>query len=175
MDYTDLKFYRLTGAQKDHIPLYAVRGCRQTLSPLGGEGYRTLSGALVFPTSPLVRKYRSLITCTDLYPVSLENLWPGDVLGVECIQRLVTASVQPGETLLLQRPPVAGSLLLQTEGGDIPLDDASLRDEGLRLPEKGVAGFVSYRPFLHMVLKTFSLQTDEWDRQVGWKMELEEV
>ncbi len=155
--------------------MYALRGCTQTLYAFGEAGVRTLSGKWIQSPHVCKKKYRSTIFCKDLYPVSLEGIWPGDILGVHCVQRFITSAVTSGERVHLHRKPVQGSFLFHTEEGEETVEDIEEDNQYVTVPQHFKTGFLSYRPLLHMVLLTFSFETHEWKRASGWKMELEEV
>ena len=121
----------------------------------------------------MTEKYSSILECEDLYPISFEGLSPGMTLWVECLVRIMTPHIKDESRVLLKRMPVLGSLLFHQEG-ELPVPIKEREKEALLL-EKHTGGYVSYRPLLKMILKKFSTKTQEWERVVGWRMELEEV
>ena len=150
------------------LPLGAVRGCSQTLFPLSqGHLLRTVSGHCL--NLGVLEKYGSVIKCQDKEPPTLEDLWPGVLLKVACIQPLMTHQVHQ-EKVVLKRPAVEGSVLLMDENEIFPL---VCKGNQVHVP-KGLKGYISYRPFLYMIVKNFSVLYDEWKQSAGWVLELEE-
>lgn len=156
------------------LPLFSSRGCTQTLTLIGAPLLRTLQDSFV-QLSEEKPRYTSRISCTDTYPPALETLKSGSLLWVDALVHL-TQSVTPGSTKVkLTRIPVPGSLMLEVPEAQLPLADPS--DRTLTLDPAPTTGpcFISYRPRLHMALKTFSLEADEATLTEKWHLELEEV
>jgi len=127
---------------------WSARGLRQTLRPIEQAEVqaRTINGTLVDVAETQFQKYRSTITGNDHYPPAFDSIWPGDILTVDCISEL--------------------SFEANTSGPDRPAVPGSERDDG---------GFTFYRPRLTMMVTDFRFTTDEWDADVSWRLELEEV
>jgi len=142
---------RLTGAD---LPPYAARGLKETLSHLDGDMQRTINGTLVNLTATQMRKYKVSIEGSDQMPPSLENVWPGAVLVVDCISELC----QVGDT-----------------EGSLPETDADFGRDFVPGSVRAEAGFTFYRPRLTCMLISFSVDKDEYAAKVGWQLELEEV
>ncbi len=178
MSQTDLKLYRKDEKAKSYIPLGSARGCKQTLEPVAHtQTFRTIAGNLISLTGCSHQKFISHIECDDIYPVSFDNLWPGVILWVECISRIITPFIEEGGKTKLMRPHIKNSLLLHKEDGTtLPLEDKDAKDnEGFTVQLEKNQGYISYRPLLCMMMKKFSIKTNEWERIIGWNMQLEEV
>lgn len=69
------------------IPRYSARGLTQTLEVVGRAAALdyTVNGTLVDLSAPQFRKFKSVISCTDVLPMALVALWPGVVVDVDCI------------------------------------------------------------------------------------------
>lgn len=130
--------------------IYQARGLTQTLEPIGAASQleRTINGVLVDLSAPQFRKYQSKITVGDeVEHPPLDNIWPGQEVIVQCAIQLVYPVGRSGSPL---RPAVSGSTFTEN-------------------------GFVFYRPVLTMRVRSFEQHLDEWKRQVGWTLDLEEV
>lgn len=127
---------------------YSARGLEQTLQPVTASGQlrRTINGTLTDLSEMQLRKFRSTISGNDQLSPALNGIWPGATVVVDCIGELA----YPTGTGSPDRPVVAGSQ----------------RIEG---------AFTYYRPQLTMKVVDWQLREDEWGRQVGWSLELEEV
>lgn len=130
------------------FPLGSARGIKQTLEPISQATAirRTINGATVNIAASQFRLYRSTISCSDQHAPTLDDIWPGDVLDVDCIKELS----YPTATGAPSRDDVPGSI--RTEG------DATF-----------------YRPALTMIVMSLSHDTDEWGATCGWTITLEEV
>ncbi|MGV8948970.1 MAG: hypothetical protein ACOH2E_06390 [Candidatus Paracaedibacter sp.] len=171
------------------FPPLSARGCVQHLRPIEtGLLRRTINGALIYAGKPLAHKYRSIIYCEDKASLALEGLWRGSEVRVGCIQQLWCQTMT--REVLLERDPREGSVLAMTstreeieiqsvKGRKVIIADQSSEVRGLKdkgLEEKGSGEiFITYRPWLHMRINTFSLTTDEWGLKAGWRLELEEI
>lgn len=142
---TDPTVLRLSGIG---VPPYSARGLSQTLTPIAeaGQFARSINGKLLNLSYEPMRKYKSTITGSDQRPPSIDNVWPGLVLDVDCIAELAI----PDGALPFGRDPV---------------DYESVRTE---------QGFTFYRPRLRMMVINFAVDQDEYGAQVGWSMDLEE-
>lgn len=129
------------------IPEWSARGLRQTLRPIGqAEAQaRTINGTLVDVAETQFQKYRSTIRCSDQQPLAFDAVWPGKTLTVDCVSELAYLT--------------GGSPAKTVVSG-------SSRVDGL---------FTFYRPRLTMLMTDFRSNTDEWEGEVGWTLELEEV
>lgn len=153
------------------FPPLSARGCTQELIPLAlGQFRRTVNGDLVF-LGVQGKKYRSTIACQDKVSFACDELLPGMVLDVHCIQRLWQKI--EGPQVVLDRLPVEDSLCAVTESRD-PLRIICYNGREITLDNQET-GYVSYRPILKMRVIRFGLTTDEWNGNNGWRLELEEV
>ena len=74
----------------------------------------------------------------------------------------------------LIRPAVSGSIrVIDNLGQNVP---HSISGNRILLkkssPQKT---FVSFRPWLTMLVTNFSMKTNEWEMESGWKLESEEI
>lgn len=130
------------------IPPYSARGLTQTLEPIpaAGGARRTVNGELLDVSSPELRKYASLVSCSDQQTPALDGIWPGEIVTVDCVAELAykTAGGSP------QRTVVTGSSRVE---GD----------------------YTFYRPRLTMMFMGHQVSRDEYKAIVGWTMAFEEV
>jgi hypothetical protein len=79
------------------IPYGAGRGVRQTLTPIGQATQlrRTVNGDLIDISSTLFRKYTTTITCTDQAAPTLDNIWPGMEIVIDCAVELPGTATRP--------------------------------------------------------------------------------
>lgn len=128
---------------------YSMRGATQTLEPIdaaAGGIYRDVNGNLHNVSSGSFNKYKSTIQCKDMRPGIFDGVWPGKLVTVKCIAEL--SYVTSGGSP--DRTVVAGSS--RTEG---PL--------------------TYYRPQLSMMVVARPIHVDEWNGDVTWRLDLEEV
>ena len=130
------------------VPEWSARGLTQTLRPIraAASQRRTINGTLTNLSETQFEKYESTISGQDHQSPSVNGVWPGRIVTVDCIVELAYESNSGGP----DRTAVAGSE----------------REEG---------GFSFYRPQLTMMVTSFRINTDEWGAEVGWRIELEEV
>ena len=130
------------------VPSYSARGLTQSLEPIDAAAQlrRSINGALLDLTYAPFRKYKSTISCADLNPPSVDGIWPGHVVEVECVAELS----YPESGGMPARTAVSGS-------------------------ERTQNGYVFYRPILDMMVVGFSAETDEYGAIVSWQMQLEEI
>ncbi len=133
----------------DGLPPYAVRGITQTLEPIQAAANirRTVNGTAVNLSASQFQKYRSTISCTDFQPPAFDNVWPGDVLTIDCVKELAYLDGSPSGP---QRDVVPGS-------------------------ERTESGYVFYRPRLTMMMISKSEEADEYSAENPWSAEFEEV
>lgn len=134
------------------LPPYAARNITQTLEPIDGAAQlaRTVNGTLIDLADGTYRKYKSNISCTDQQSPALDGVWPGDILIVDCVKELSyrTAGGSPAR-------PVASTT-----------DDPATRTEG---------DYTFYRPRLTMRVVGYRDSFTEWDADLAWSLDLEEV
>ncbi len=126
------------------VPLYSSRGLNEDLDLIEAADFQryTVNYQLRNLARPQARKYQISITCTDQRPLGLSNLWPGDIIVIECVSMLSYRTGAIGEP---GRPVVTGSSF--TEGA-----------------------FTFYRPRLTMMLKTRPQSTNEYSADRGWTL-----
>lgn len=129
------------------VPPYSARGLTQTLAPIdqAASYARTVNGDLDDLSFSGFRKWKSNISGNDQKPPAVNGKWPGQIVQVDCIAEI---SMAAGDTP--DRTVVPNSL--DTE-----------------------AGFTTYRPRLNMMVTAFNISHDEYGRQIGWSMDLEEI
>ncbi len=131
-------------------PLYAARGLTQTLKPISAavNVSRSINGDAMDLSYEQFRKYASTITCSDLEAPSLDGIWPGMFVTVECVCELsfLSSGGVPA------RYAVAGSTRTDTN-----------------------VGLTFYRPVLDMQIVGLDMNCDEYRDTVQWTMDLEEV
>jgi hypothetical protein len=127
---------------------YASRGLTQTLAHIQQAGYlrRTINGDLTDFSSPLFQKYTSVISGNDQNPPSIDGIWPGQTVQVECMTELSYVTSEGSA----ERPVVT---------------DSSRTDGDLTY----------YRPVLDMKVTAFDQSFDEWAAQWSWSITLEEI
>jgi len=157
------------------LPPESARNCHQELVPIAnGEFRKSVNGNLLFLETVERKRYKSVVSCRDVNTPLVDELWIGSQITVGCIQNLWQA-VNPGDLRVrLIRPAVAGSVSVVNNFGDaIKFKEIDNEVELYRPHEYKV--FVCYRPWLVMIITDFSLETDEWGVNSGWKLSLEEV
>lgn len=133
------------------IPPYALRGITQTLEPIdqAKNTRRTINGILRDVASPDFQKFRSVIQCTDQQSPGLSGVWPGRQLTMwSAIEMSFEGSTD--ETDSFERPPV----------------ENSIREE---------SGFTFYRPILVVMITDYRTEFAEWQADLAWQLEVEEV
>ncbi|BDB95916.1 hypothetical protein [Candidatus Hydrogenosomobacter endosymbioticus] len=173
---TDLRFYKKGYENASYIPWKAARECTQTLELFQDNVSmaRTINGELANTGHKPIKKYKSVITCEDNHPIAFEGIWKWDIVCVECVQRLVTAEVKKGGSVVLERRPVKGSVFLCTEGEIFQLKDPQQGFQ-VKLDQSEGPGFISYRPILEMIVIDVEMKTDEQKCTTISKISLEEI
>lgn len=153
------------------LPPMSARGCVQELTPLAqGQFRRTVNGDLIFMGTE-GKKYRTVISCQDTTVLATDDLTPGSILNVSCIQPLWQKVI--GGKATLERTPVSGSInVIDQYKNKLPL--LRCEDRVIEIASTELA-YVSYRPILNMRLLSYSLKTNEWGLKSGWTIELEEI
>lgn len=126
---------------------WSARGLKQTLTPIAqaSQSKRDCNGELHDVAFEGFRKYKSNISGTDQWPPAIDGVWPGREVTVDCIAELVYVTIGGSPG----RPVVSGSSVV----------------DGL---------YTKYKPQLIMTVINFQWDLDEYDRKVGWSMDLEE-
>ncbi len=157
------------------LPQERSKNCVQELFPVvNGEFKKSINGNLIFVETSNRQKYRSIISCSDLNSPIIDKIWIGTQINVGCIQNLCQV-IQPGETVLdLVRPAVANSIRVTNCSGQSVSHSVSKNQILLKKPnDKKI--FVSFRPWLTMLVTNFSMKTNEWKMESVWKLESEEI
>lgn len=157
------------------LPQERAKKCVQELFPIAnGEFKKSISGSLVFLETSNRQKYRSVISCSDLFFPIIDKLWIGTQINVGCIQNLWQV-VYPGETEIeLNRSAIASSInVTDYLGEDVPFSVSGNRITLKKSYDQKV--FVSFRPWLTMIVTNFSMKTNEWAMECGWRLESEEI
>lgn len=153
------------------FPPLSARGCTQELVPLAlGQFRRTVNGDLVF-LGVQGKKYKTIVSCEDKASFTSDELLPGMVVDVQCIQRLWQKI--EGPQVVLDRYPVEDSICALSEARDL-IKIICFNGKEVTLDNQH-SGYLSYRPILKMRVTRFSLTTDEWGGKSGWRLEMEEV
>jgi hypothetical protein len=129
------------------VPPYSARGLSQSIAPIDAATQlkRTVNGALTDISFSGFKKYKTTISGSDQQPPNVDGIWPGLTVTVDCI-----AELSFNEGGAPERPAVPGSIA--TEGAHS-----------------------TYRPRLTCKIAAFSINHDEYGRQVDWSMDLEEI
>ena len=157
------------------LPQERAKNCVQELFPVAnGEFKKSINGNLFFVETSNRQKYRSIISCSDLNSPIINKIWIGTQINVGCIQNLCQV-IQPGETVLdLVRPAVANSIRVTNCLGQSVLHSI-LGNQILLQKPNNQKFFVSFKPWLTMLVTNFSMKTNEWKMESGWTLELEEI
>lgn len=129
------------------LPFYSARGLTQTLAPIDGSLFqmRTVNAELVDLSVPRFRKFRSVISATDVRPPSRDDVWPGLIVLVGCAYLLSYPTIGGAPS----RTPVSGSQIVE-------------------------GSFTFYQPQLTMMVGKMSGSFDEWAAGYSWSIALEE-
>jgi hypothetical protein len=131
------------------VPLYSARGLVQTLTPVQEvkpPPRRTVNGELVYLGLSQMRKYESIITCTDQHAPAFGGLWPGEVVLVNCVAELAyenITGVGPERTVV----------------------PGSSREQG---------NFIYYRPQISFMVVDFAMGHAEYSHDYQWQLTLRE-
>lgn len=153
----------------EDLPPKSARNCKQELKIIDSSiTKRNINGDLIS-----LRKSRKLwtrITCDDQKIPDLLIYDLGDVVEIGCLQRL-WKKVTPGDKFLLRHKPCERSVLGHNKRGDsiYSFDD---RSEG-KVPS--TVEFISYRPWLSIMITKIETTYHEWDLTASWVLEGEEV
>lgn len=131
------------------VPPFSARGLTQTLEPIAAAAVmrRDINGNLRNVADPVMRKYKSKISGSDIEPPALDGIMPGALLRVGCVSTL--------------QFPIGGA----ADRDVVP--DSIVEDEE--------TGFAYYRPYIDFVLMNYSIQRDEYEDKVTWSVDLEEA
>ena len=155
--------------ESEDLPPKTARNCTQELKIIDSSIIkRNINGDLIpFRKS---RKLWTRITCDDQKIPDVLTYELGDVINIGCIQRL-WKKITPDATFKLKHPPCARSVLGHNKRGDIThnFDD---KQEGT-VPSN--VEFISYRPWLHIMITKIETTYHEWDMTASWTLEGEEI
>jgi hypothetical protein len=131
------------------VPLYAARGLTQTLTPVAEAKpapLRTINGEARFLGGSQMRKYDSVITCTDVDAPPFSGVWPGDTVTVDCVFELayLTATGSPERNVVSSSSRIIGD-------------------------------FTYYRPQMDFLVVDFDQSKDEYGCDYQWRLTLTEV
>lgn len=174
MIQTELKITR-ESTNQSFMTSYSGSNCTQTITPiLAGKLQRTINGKLIYLGTTTHHKYRTSIMGKDKSPLALDGVWKGEVVKVDFIQRLSQGIPSHYKRVTLYRSPVEKSVQLFGKEGK-RMEALSIAGSIIDLPLNFSGGFVSYRPQMTMMVKDYSLETNEWGHAVGWRLDLEEI
>lgn len=149
MSVADLTYVTLLRLAPIDIPPYSAKGISESLQPISASSFakRTVNGELIDLSSSQFRKYSVKLSCTDMDFPALAGVWPGQILTVDCITELVELT---STGAVPERTAVSGS-------------------------ERTANGFSYYRPQLSMMVIDYQTSFSEWEAEMNWTLELEEV
>jgi hypothetical protein len=127
---------------------YSARGLSQTLDPISqaSNTRRTVNGVLKDIGLDGFKKFKSTITANDQTAPAMAENWPGRTIVVDCLSELCYLTSGGTPTRMV-------------------VPDSS-RVEG---------DYTFYRPRLTMMVLSYAANSDEYNSQVSWSMQLEEV
>ena len=129
------------------LPLYSARGLRHSMDYIDGamSQARTINAELVNLALERFRLLRLTISANDVRPPSMDAVYPGRIVTVECanVFNYPTVGGSPG------RPVVSGSVFVE---GD----------------------FTFYRPQITCMLGKPSSNFEEWEAGYAWSLSMEE-
>ncbi len=129
------------------IPDFSARGVTEILRLVRGPApRRTVNGLLVDVTDTIFRKYVLQVTGNDQEPPAFDGTWIGKTVTVDALSKLSYLTAGGSPA----RTVVPGSSTVN----------------GL---------FTWYRPRLVMLIMDLSNGRDEWQAQIPWSIDLEEV
>lgn len=131
------------------VPLYSARGLTQTLTPAAEAKptpRRTVNGELRWLGLSQMRKYDSVITCTDQQAPAFNGVWPGMEVLVDCVCELA----------------------YKTSGGSPAYDVVSGSSYV-------VGDFTYYRPQIAFMVTDWQQSTPEYTHDYEWQLSLREI
>lgn len=171
MNETDL-ILEIPGKQS-LFPPFSARDCTQVLTPLSqGVLRRTIGGTLMCIGGGRHRKFLSTLKGKDKAPPAFEGIWGGMILKVGCLAPLTQLISENALSLSLEREPVTCHVYDRLSK-IYPIEKVDGKTVILSPGFPG--GFITYRPWLMMMVKAYHIETEEWDAEVRWSLELEEV
>lgn len=157
------------------FPPLSLRGCVQELSPIpNGEMKKTINGKLVYIKHSESQKYKTTIKCNDTNCPALGNLSVGNIVVISCIQNIWQQCDSSNTEITLSRLPVADSIVVIDKIGThlrYKIDGTKLEI----LDKTNYEIFVSFCPYLTMLITDFNTETDEWNLSTKWSISAIEV
>ena len=164
------------------FPPCSARGCVQKLYLLGAkEAFRrTVNGQLLYIGDAEHEKWGSTIRCQDDAMAALGAIRCGDVLQVGCIVTLTQTVNSLKQALIsLNRPAVQDAIVLyDATNKPVPFKVEDPQKVVMTLEENSVYAepvFLSYRPYLRMMVQKMHYDVDEWGMKTSWFLEMAEV
>lgn len=140
----------LSGRSSPILTPYSARGLTQTLEQIDAPApsvLRDINGTLVDISAPQFNKYKSSITCKDRETPTLDGVWRGQEVTVDCVKEL---SYPMGGTP--QRNAVHGSQRIDSD-----------------------THINYYRPQLNMRIMNIRTGVDEYGADCNYQVDLEEI
>ena len=136
------------------------RGVRQSIEYIpNGTLHYTVWGHLDSTGRPSLDLFKVVVTGEDVFPPAFGRLKQGSKLWVRTVAELPDPQVA-GQPLI--REAVPGSIVyLDADGG--------------ALPDEGGAAWVNFRPRLKLMVKSWSIERDEYGEVVSWTIEFWEL
>lgn len=155
------------------MPPMLLEECTQTLETIALGGlHRTVNGELIYTGVVGLIKYQSVCTGIGKSMPGFEGLKRGDVVTVECIQRLWQEVTTPEVTL--SRPAVENTVLVMDHQRQA-VAFTQVSPTEVKLEPQPEPLYLSYCPVLTMRVIEMKFNMTEWDDKMGWKISLEEV
>lgn len=155
------------------IPPFSGQDCHQILNPIPQAVLRrTVNGDLKCINSQGHKKFFSTIKCKDKAPPAFDGLWKGMTLKVRCIQPVTQPVSFQSVSVQVDREGFDHHLF-NYRGEVWPITPSENR--WISISPGFPGGFITYKPILHMMVKSYVLETDEWGLTVGWSLDLEEI
>lgn len=129
------------------MPLYSARGITQNYTPIDIDGQfeRSINGTLIDLSYSPWRKFKTVISCTDINSPPLDALYKGLQVDISCVFEFKYLTVGGSAT----RTAVE--------------DSARIVDD-----------YTFYRPVLTCLITNITDSRDEWSAQSAWQIEAEE-
>lgn len=159
---------------QDFPPLCFANACQELMPMPSGEFKKSLNGNLIYFENTQNRKYKSVISASDMNTPLLHNLWIGCVLSVKCIPNIwqiipaqsseieIFRNFDPDSISLIDSDTqcynysISGSKILITQPQDRQL-------------------YLSYTPIMQMMVTNFETKMSEDFTSNKWTLYLQEV
>lgn len=139
---------------------------------------RNINGDLIPLTENPAMKFRSIISGTDRVSIPLEGVYIGVPVRIGSIMVFsqYIENIQPGQTVLLSRFPVEGSIKFygcnNRESLPFSINEKRLCYTGEAPYQKT---YLTYRPYFETRLVDFELEADEWGVSTTWRITCDEI